>query len=462
MKHFLKFLLKPLVSILLTLVFTLAAASEASAYCGMMVTRSKPEFRTTETADAKLFNASSQVVIAHKDDQTTLTMANDFQGAVKDFAMVIPVPVAIKRDQVSIGDKNVIAKLNAFSQPRLLEIHEDDPCLDNIIVNSTTHQSSGQSNSRQGGQSNTVSSSGVTIEDKFKVHEYEILILSAKESDGLESWLNTNGYQLPAGASEVLRPYIRQNMKFFVAKVNLKNFQSSGQNFLRPLQITYRSPKFMLPIRLGMLNAKGEQDLVAYILSAKGQVEVANYRTVKIPTSNEMPEVIQANFGNFYQAAFKHSYEKENKKVAFLEYAWDVRVCDNCTTGLPTPEELQKVGVFWGDNAFLTRLHVRYARDKFPEDLVFQETGNRDYFQVSYFVRHPYRGNPTCDSGKSYQQVVANRQQREVKNLIDLTGWNRGDIQKRIQTYQPPTAPPNRPRSSFDPFGERDTRIRRR
>jgi hypothetical protein len=455
MKHFLKLLLKPLVSIFLTLVFTLATASEASAYCGMMVTR--PEFRTTETADAKLFNASSQVIIAHKDDRTTLTMANDFQGAVKDFAMVIPVPVAIKRDQVSIGDKNVIAKLNAFSQPRLLEIHEGDPCLISVNVTSTTSQS----NNRQDGQSNTVRSSGVTIEDKFKVHEYEISILSAKESDGLESWLNTNGYQLPAGASEVLHPYIRQNMKFFVAKVNLKDLKSTGQNFLRPLQITYRSPKFMLPIRLGMLNAKGEQDLVAYILSAKGQVEVANYRTVKIPTNNEMPEVIQADFGNFYQAAFKHSYEKENKKVAFLEYAWDVRVCDNCTTGLPTPAELQKAGVFWGDNAFLTRLHVRYARDKFPEDLVFQETGNRDYFQVSYFVRHPYRGNPTCDSSRSYQQVVANRQQREVQNLIDLTGWNRGDIQKRIQTYQPPAAPPNIsvPRSIF---GERDTRIRRR
>lgn len=462
MKHFLKLLLKPLVSILLTLVFTLAAASEASAYCGMMVTRARPkaEFNATQTADAKLFNKSSQVIVAHKDDRTTLTMANDFQGAVKDFAMVIPVPVAIKREQVSIGDKNVITRLNAVSQPRLLEKHEDSPCPINIINNSTI-QSNTQSNGRQSSQSNAISSSGVTIEDKFKVHEYEISILSATESDGLENWLSTNGYQIPQGASEVLRPYIRQNMKFFVAKINLKEFNSTGQNFLRPLQITYRSPKFMLPIRLGMLNAKGEQDLVAYILSPKGQVEVANYRTVKIPVSNEMPEVIQADFGKFYQAAFQHSYKKENKKVAFLEYAWDVRVCDNCTAGLLTPDELQKAGVFWGDNAFLTRLHVRYARDKFPEDLVFQETGNRDYFQVSYFVRHPYRGSESCDAVTDYRKVVINRQQREIQNLINLTGWNLGDIQKSIQTYQPPAAPPAVSESIFDPFGRGSRRIRR-
>jgi hypothetical protein len=451
MKHFLEFLLKPLVGILLTLVFTLAAASEASAYCGMMVTRTRPaEFRSTQTADATLFNASSQAIIAHKDDRTTLTMANDFQGAVKDFAMVIPVPVSIKREQVSIGDKNVIARLNAVSQPRLLEKHEDSPCRSNDVSINSTNQSSTQSNGRQSSQSNTISSSGVTIEDKFKVHEYEISILSAKESDGLENWLSTNGYQIPPGASEVLKPYIRQNMKFFVAKINLQEFNSTGQNFLRPLQITYRSPKFVLPIRLGMLNAKGEQDLVAYILSSRGQVEVANYRTVKIPVSNEMPEVIQADFGKFYQAAFQRSYEKENKKVAFLEYAWDVRVCDNCTAGLLTQEELQKAGVFWGDNAFLTRVHVRYARGKFPEDLVFQETGNRDYFQVSYFVRHPYRGNESCDAVTAYRRVVIDRQQREIQNLSDLTGWNLRDIQKSIQTYQAPAAPPAVSESIFD------------
>ncbi len=62
---------------------------------------------------------------------------------------------------------------------------------------------------------------GVTIEAQYTVGEYDILILSAAQSSGLETWLNENGYRIPAGATEVLASYIGQKMRFFVAKVNL-------------------------------------------------------------------------------------------------------------------------------------------------------------------------------------------------------------------------------------------------
>ena len=41
---------------------------------------------------------------------------------------------------------------------------------------------------------------GVTIEAQYTVGEYDILILSAKQSGGLETWLTENGYRIPAGA----------------------------------------------------------------------------------------------------------------------------------------------------------------------------------------------------------------------------------------------------------------------
>jgi hypothetical protein len=462
MKKFLNFIYEPVVSILLSFVLILANVAEASAFCGFYV----------GGADAKIFNESSQVIIAHQDDKTILTMANDFQGAVKDFALVVPVPVAIKREQVNIGDKEVIKKLDAFSQPRLVEYTDENPC---ETKESAISQDNAQSNTIAGNRNTRVQRSakrdlGVTIEDQFKVKEYEILILSAKESDGLETWLRINGYQIPKGASEVLAPYIRQKMKFFVAKIDLKEFKSTGLDALRPLQIAYQSPKFMLPIRLGMLNAKGEQDLVAYILSPKGQVEVANYRTVKVPTGQEIPEFVKEDFGKFYKSTFQRSYEQENKKVAFLEYAWDVSNCDPCSTTPPTSEELRKAGVFWennnndviiaprrgrrfipSSNTFITRLHVRYARAQFAEDLVFQETSNRDNFQGRYVMNHPYRGTLTCSAAPSYVRKVADRQQLEAKNLAKLTGWNVADIRKRIQPLVA-IAPTNNNNQPFWPW----------
>lgn len=87
---------------------------------------------------------------------------------------------------------------------------------------------------------------GVTVESRFTVGEYDIVILSARESNGLETWLRRNGYHIPRGAHRLLQPYIRQKMKFFVAKVNLDEFEKSETQFLRPLMMAYESPKFMM------------------------------------------------------------------------------------------------------------------------------------------------------------------------------------------------------------------------
>lgn len=112
-------------------------------------------------------------------------------------------------------------------------------------------------------------------------------------------------------------------MKFFVAKVNLEAFDQSGYQRLRPLQIAYESPRFMLPIRLGMVNAQGAQDLLVYLLTPHGQVEITNYRTVEVPSNQEIPVFIKDEFGDFYGDMFEKSYTDQNRNVAFLEYAWD-------------------------------------------------------------------------------------------------------------------------------------------
>jgi hypothetical protein len=173
---------------------------------------------------------------------------------------------------------------------------------------------------------------------------------------------------------------------------------------------------------------------------------------VKIPTGTEIPEFVKEVFGGFYKDTFRRAYERENKKVAFLEYAWDVGSCDPCSSEPPTTEELKEAGVFWLDdvskpistpwrgrrpslsrNTFITRLHVRYTRDKFAEDLVFQETSNRDNFQGRYVMNHPVRTELKCAAAKPYRQQVVDRQVREAQNLTQLTGWGIEDIKRRIK-----------------------------
>jgi hypothetical protein len=429
---------RSLISLALACLFIFANTTQALAFCGFYV----------GGADAKLFNKASQVVIARDGDRNIITMANDFQGAIKDFAMVVPVPVAIKREQVHVGKRATIEKLDAFSQPRLVEYFDPDPCAPSVLNESATVAPVPQSSAITGNRNRAIKQDfGVTVEDTFKVNEYEIVILSARESDGLEAWLRQNNYNIPQGASELLAPYIKQKMKFFVAKIDLKEFDKSGYQMLRPLQIAYESPKFMLPIRLGTINARGEQDLVIYVLSPKGQVEITNYRTVKIPTGDSIPTYVKSEFGNFYKATFQKAYEREQKKVAFLEYAWNTSNCDPCSSEPPTATELKEAGVFWGDtnndssnrrrsisqgNVFITRLHVRYTRDKFPEDLLFHQTGSQENFQGRYVMNHPFTGNVSCDAGRRYQQTIRPRMEKEASNLANLTGWSIRDIYTKI------------------------------
>src|ERR671932_2511011 len=428
-------IIRVLAAILIAVIVSVNFVPKAWAFCGFYVAK----------ADSKLYNQASQVILARDGNRTILTMANDFQGDVKDFAIVVPVPVVIQQEQVNVGDPKIIERLDAFSAPRLVEYFDPDPCAPTRFERPSGQLSNAAVPLAEAPRDRS-STLGVTVEARFSVGEYDILILIAKESNGLETWLRRNNYRIPQGANQLLRPYIRQNMKFFVAKVNLAKFEKAGYQFLRPLQMAYESPKFMLPIRLGMMNATTEQDLIVYVLSPKGQAEITNYRTVKVPSDGEIPVFVKNEFGDFYKAMFQTAYTPEGKKVAFREYAWDMGSCDPCSAEPLNPEELKQAGVFWltpdtGSNVFITRLHVRYTRDKFPEDLMFQETSNRQQFQGRYILRHPFTGEMKCEAAKDYQRSLKERFEQEAQTLAALTGWKVQDIRKKINVVQSQPTP---------------------
>jgi Na+-translocating ferredoxin:NAD+ oxidoreductase RnfD subunit len=421
------------------IILTAMIGHEAAAFCGFYVSK----------ADGTLKNKTSQVILVRDGNRNVITMYNDFKGNLKDFAMVVPVPVVLQKKDIKVVDQAIFNTLNEYSKPRLVEYYDRNPC--------EMYKLEDQLNGKVSGvQLNEVvvvgygnvkkKDLGVKVEAKYLVGEYDILILSAKESSGLKTWLDENGYKIPAGADEVLEPYIKSNLKFFVVKVNEEEKKKLPGNFLRPLQISFSSPKFMLPIRLGMANADGDQDMIVYAFTKKGRIETTNYRTLSLPTSKNVPLFVKNNFGNFYANLFQHQWSKEGKALAMLEYAWDVSPknyvkCDPCVATAPSIQDLVQAGVWWinrdwndysdvdddedldySDNVYFTRLHVRYNRDKFPQDLVFQVTPNTESYQARYIVTHPATGDFSCDAGKKYLKDLKQRRSDEMEMLAYLTG----------------------------------------
>ena len=408
--------------------FAGAVPTVAHAFCGFYVA----------SGDAKLFNSASEVVLVRDGDRTVMTMANDFRGEPREFAMVVPVPTVLKRGQIHVTERAVLDHLDAYSAPRLVEYFDENPCEQKVTREMLLSKSMDAAAPRAAvGQMEA--RRGVTIEARYTVGEYDILILSAKESDGLAVWLKERGYRLPVGASRALGIYLKQGMKFFVARVNLKEQKKLGFANLRPLQIAYESPKFMLPIRLGMVNSGGVQELIVYSLTKNGRVETTNYRNVKLPTDLDLPLYVQKDFAKFYKAMFGWQTQKEKMGVVFTEYAWDMSWCDPCASQPLANEELKKLGVFWLDDAtngappvFLTRLHARYDRASFPEDLVFQQTGDKDNFQGRYVLRRPWTGDMSCPQATAYKKELNERRTREAQNLAMLTGWKIENIRARM------------------------------
>src|SRR5262249_5557070 len=137
-------------------------------------------------------------------------------------------------------------------------------------------------------------------------------------------------YQIPAGAERLLRPYVESGSKFFVAKVDPKKGRfENGQAMLSPLRFHYDSDEFALPIRLGLANAKDQQDLIVNILAPWQRCEVANYKNATIPTNLDVKDEVRTRFGEFYAALFDRTVER-NPGAVITEYAWDASTCDPC------------------------------------------------------------------------------------------------------------------------------------
>mgnify|MGYP001390884709 CR=1 FL=1 len=393
----------------------LTLPSAADAFCGFYVS----------SAGADLFNDATMVVLMRDGTRTVLSMQNNYRGPTDDFALVIPVPVVLKKDMVKTLPKNVFTRIDSLSSPRLVEYYEEGDCGPPPPMPPSVQYSSGG-----GGMPRKL---GVTIEAKFEVGEYEILILSAKEALGLETWLKENKYKIPESAAPLLAPYVQNNWKFFVAKVNAKKVTFvDGQAVLSPLRFHYDAEKFELPVRLGLVNSSGTQDLIVHVI-AKQRYELANRPNVLVPTNVNLTPAAQGEFGPFYAALMEKTFAK-NPEAAITEFAWKGAMpppqtmsqmgiygvtCDPCPPPEPVDDPLTRYlgadvmpGVKTDEDVAkfarettLTRLHLRYGKDAAKDDLVLRITdpivggvpekptpgaGPDNRFQGRYIVRKPF------------------------------------------------------------------------
>jgi len=431
-----------------------AAAPAAHAFCGFYI----------NGAGGEMFNNATQVVLMRQGTRTVLSMQNNYQGPPQDFALVIPVPVVLKQTDVKTLTKEAFTKVDMMGAPRLVEYWEQDPCEELRPYRRGMKMAADEDDAEEEKSVRSTRDYGVKIEAKFTVGEYNVVILSAKESTGLDRYLRDQKYQIPKGAEPLLRPYVEGGSKFFVAKVDPKKVKfEKGQAMLSPLRFHYDSEEFSLPIRLGLANAKDKQDLIVNILAPGQRYEVANYKNATIPTNLDVKDEVRTRFGEFYAALFDRTVER-NPGAVVTEYAWDASSCDPCPGPTLDENDFNVLGadVLSGGQGdedgyygfVLTRLHARYGKDGAPNDLVFKaappiaggreerDDGGRleerahpddtNNFQGRYAIRHAWTGPIQCANpvrGRWGARPGSDEDELATQPALNLAFAPRGKVQ---------------------------------
>jgi MYXO-CTERM domain-containing protein len=467
----------PAIAALVCLCALTTVTARSDAFCGFYVSG----------ADGKLFNNATMVVMMREGQRTVLSMQNNYQGPAADFAMVVPVPVVLQEENVKTLPLAVFDRVDKLAAPRLVEYWEQDPC-------AKPNRSKGDRMARPrmaapAAESEAKKEKGVVVEAEFSVGEYDIVILSASDSSGLDEWLKGEGYNIPEGAEPLLRPYVEAGSKFFVAKVDQKKVKKvDGQIMLSPLRFHYDTEDFRLPVRLGLMNSNGTQDLIVHILARGQRYEVANYENATIPTNIDVGDGAKEKFGEFYAALFDATMKK-NKGAVVTEYSWDAGSCDPCPVPGLRPNELATLGLDVLDGGpaadeeaanpckpgdplcsdpapakkirrrtrggmgfVLTRLHARYDKASLGEDLVFKKAepilggreirkedklehgatkGRVNNFQGRYAIRHKWDGLVECNEPRRgvWGGPPKGKKKGKISSALKLAFAKRGDVQ---------------------------------
>ncbi len=376
----------------------------AHAFCGNYVGE----------AGAELVNTASEVAVVRQGNQTTVTMASDFEADVAQFAVVIPVPEILDASSVRVVDPDLFDTLDQYSGPRLVAYSCDE-------LYPETSSSSGfgcredylmtmQADSTEGFAGDAYSD--VAVEARFIVGEYEVVVLSAEESDALIGWLNDSGYAVSASAASLMQEYLDAGSYFFAAKVDTELIPPD-QDMLSPLSFSYQADVFSLPIRLGTVNSPGVQDLVIYAITdaTEGRVSISNYDEAE--AEDECLFRGEQDFGDFYEDRFSDAVGDEPQWVT--EYGWYVTPwvapCDPCPpTEIAEPmdiNDLTALGFVSSDPSapqaeyYFTRLRMRYTPQKATEDLTLYISGITENTQQRYVQYAGYMESlfPICTEG---------------------------------------------------------------
>ena len=372
-------------------------------------------------AQQPVFN-TTRIVLAWDAGHAVLTIDLGTPGQADGHALLLPIPGEVETQKIEAGDLSALEHLDDATAPRLTEVLEIPCALPPLAPTSRDTMFSHRAKNDTGA--------------------YEAMVIAPVRIEEIEKHLYGSRFNLSQSIRSIIASYIKQKMRFILVRKADKLSETRPPSAFQLLKISYDTKNFILPIRLN--SNQGLQDILLFTLTRHGRVEPANYITTKLKTDVKLPLFIRQDFSNFYQAMFDRANRGDTPRSVLLEYFGSGESCLTCLAPSLNVSDLRSLGATreipkGGDsqNVYVTRLHARFDTTHFPEDLILNETRDRESFVARYLLPTLSTAQIACPAGKDYQESLSNSAWHQAQELQKLTGWPASDIMiKMAETGQ--------------------------
>lgn len=204
----------------------------------------------------------------------------------------------------------------------------------------------------------------VEVEAQGEAGIFRWAALTSTGSNALLTWLNDNGFAVPAQAAGVLDGYIQQGMHFLAVRVaEPEGIQPTGEGEIEipPIQFTCQTLRRFYPMVISQVSAADETEVLIYVL-AEHRAEAANGPNAIIDPQTVIYDPTSPSETN-YESLFTQAIAEAGGVVLITEFA---QANPFTTWGESVPELI-------AGQEFLTRMRTVIARDDMTLDFEFQD-----------------------------------------------------------------------------------------
>lgn len=201
-----------------------------------------------------------RMIMSVSKTESTLYDQIKYQGDPASFAWVLPFSGNIR---VGLSADVVFSTIDQLTQTRILP---PPGC------GGFSSSSSGATAGAGGSSGSSGSAPGVTVLKQEVVGPYETVQLQATDPTALQTWLRTNGFNIPPDVAPVIDVYVAEHFNFLA----LKLVPNKGVTDMRPVRVTTEGANLVLPLRMVAAGTGAKVGITLWVVG-EGRYEPQNF-----------------------------------------------------------------------------------------------------------------------------------------------------------------------------------------